>query len=529
MDTVQDASRYDAIVIGSGMGGLAAAALLARFAGRRVCVLERHSTAGGFTHTFRRPGGWEWDTGVHYVGEMTPGATPRRLMDAITGGTVAWERLPEPFDHVRYPGLEFAFGGDDARQRAELAALFPDERAAIDAYFRDVKAAARQVAGALMEPDLPAPLRRVLRTAGVLADWSRTETTGAYLERRFRDPRLRALLASVWGDYGIPPADSAFPLHALIVQHYRQGAWYPRGGSSVIARGAERVIEAAGGRVLRRHAVTRILLEDGRAVGVEATTRAAGRDRTVVVWAPLVISDAGAHNTYARLLPPDAGAQAAQRLAPFVEPCSAITVYLGLKDSPARLGLRGENVWMFDGFDHDRVMHGGDWIEAGRPPGAYLSLPSLRAGDGRPHTAEIIAFVPADGFARWRDRPWRDRGDDYEAVKNRIADALVGVVERHHPGFSDLVAFREVSTPLSIEHFMDSPRGAPYGLPGTAERYRRLGLLGVRTAVPGVLLTGADAFVPGVVGAAFAGAAAAGAAIGRLGFLRLMGKILRGQ
>ena len=65
---------WDAIVVGSGIGGLAAAALLARHGKRRVLVLERHYTAGGFTHVFHRPG-YEWDVGVHYVGDSSPGAS----------------------------------------------------------------------------------------------------------------------------------------------------------------------------------------------------------------------------------------------------------------------------------------------------------------------------------------------------------------------------------------------------------------------------------------------------------------------
>ncbi|RMF72996.1 MAG: FAD-dependent oxidoreductase, partial [Acidobacteria bacterium] len=81
--------RFDAIVIGSGIGGLSAAALLARHAGRRVLVLERHYTAGGFTHTFARPG-YEWDVGVHYVGQTRPGTLLRRAFDAITDGSLEW-------------------------------------------------------------------------------------------------------------------------------------------------------------------------------------------------------------------------------------------------------------------------------------------------------------------------------------------------------------------------------------------------------------------------------------------------------
>src|ERR1700752_5484840 len=81
---------FDAIVVGSGMGALAFASIMAKLRKWRVLILERHFKIGGFTHTFSRPGGWTWDVGVHYVGEMGEGMTGRRLFDLITGCGVDW-------------------------------------------------------------------------------------------------------------------------------------------------------------------------------------------------------------------------------------------------------------------------------------------------------------------------------------------------------------------------------------------------------------------------------------------------------
>jgi phytoene dehydrogenase-like protein len=85
-----DGGSYDAIVIGSGMGALTFASIMGKLRKWRVLVLERHFKIGGFTHTFSRPGGWTWDVGVHYVGEMGEGMTGRRLFDFITDGGVDW-------------------------------------------------------------------------------------------------------------------------------------------------------------------------------------------------------------------------------------------------------------------------------------------------------------------------------------------------------------------------------------------------------------------------------------------------------
>src|SRR6202035_3241759 len=89
------------------------------------------------------------------------------------------------------------------------------------------------------------------------------QTTQQYLESHIRDPRLRAVLASQWADYGLPPGRSAFVAHAVIVNHYLNGAWYPAGGAGEIPKAASAVIQAAGGELLPGHEVTKIILEDG--------------------------------------------------------------------------------------------------------------------------------------------------------------------------------------------------------------------------------------------------------------------------
>ncbi len=518
---------YDVLVIGSGIGGLSAASLLAGLYGRRVCVLERHSTLGGFTHSFRRPGGWEWDVGLHYVGDMAPTAVPRRLMDRITGGAVTWQRLPEPFERLHFPGFDFAVQGCPEAFGADLIRAFPAEREAIGAYLRDVRLEARRLQRRAGLNGVPARVVRGLTRLGVLADLSRGETTAESLARRFGDPRLRAVLAAQWADIGLPPGESPFSLHALIADHYLHGGWYPKGGAAGLAQGAAAVIEAAGGSVRTRHTVGRILLEGGRAVGVEAATRRGGRDHGVTLRAGTVISDAGALNTFARLLPPEIGAREAGRMEPFAARLSAVQIFLGLSASPESLGFTGGNVWFFDGTDHD-ALAGRDWPLSGRPGCALLSFPTMRGGDARHHTAELVAPVPTAAFDGWRDRPWQKRGPDYEALKTRIAEDLMAMVEQRYPGFAQRVAVCEVATPLTVEHFAASPKGAIYGLPCTADRFARVGVMGVQTPIPGLLLTGAEALFPGIVGAARAGAAAAGATLGPLGFLRVMAALRPG-
>jgi all-trans-retinol 13,14-reductase len=113
---------WDCIVIGSGIGGLVAAAVLARSKGLRVLVLERHYVAGGFTHEFRRKGGLRWDVGVHYVGDLAPGTPGRTLFDYASAGKLDWQPMAEPFERFVYPGFDFEVFGDPGRYRSDLCA-----------------------------------------------------------------------------------------------------------------------------------------------------------------------------------------------------------------------------------------------------------------------------------------------------------------------------------------------------------------------------------------------------------------------
>src|SRR5580658_8399826 len=133
--------EVDAIVIGSGIGALAFASIMAKLRTWRVLVLESHFKIGGFTHTFTRPGGWSWDVGLHYVGEMGEGMTGRRLFDFITDCEVKWNPMPDVYDVFVYPALQVSARKGEANFRRVLIDAFPGERASIEQYFRDLKSA----------------------------------------------------------------------------------------------------------------------------------------------------------------------------------------------------------------------------------------------------------------------------------------------------------------------------------------------------------------------------------------------------
>ena len=234
-----------------------------------------------------------------------------------------------------------------------------------------------------------------------------------------------------------------------------------------------------------------------------------------------IVSDAGACTTFCDLLPQSVPISFRADLERVTDGHGFVTLYLAFKESPATLGFRGENHWIYDGYDHDALFKRHGAVLEGRPSGCYLSFQSLKDPEATAHTAEIIAFLDYASVERWKNQPWHKRGEDYDQLKHRVAEGLLDFVDRRYPGFKGLVDYCEVSTPLTVEHFTGHRRGSVYGIPATPERFR-LPYLGVSTPVRNLYLTGADVASLGIMGAMMGGVATTARLLGSLGFFRIV-------
>lgn len=502
--TLED--RWDAIVIGSGIGGLSVAALLSKYAGKRVLVLERHYTAGGYTHSFKRPG-YAWDVGVHYVGEMQdPASATRAVFDHLTEGQLAWHAMPDVYDRVRIANRTFDFPKGKDNLRASLKQAFPGEAPAIDRYFRAVDAAGKASRFYFAEKAVPRPI--AMLAGGLLrrsfVRWA-SRTTLEVLREFTGNQELVGVLTAQWGDYGLPPAQSSFGIHAIIASHYFEGGSYPVGGAARIAETIAPLIERNGGKIVISAEVTEILIENGAAVGVKM---ADGRE----FRSGLVVSDAGARNTFERLASsPQASCCRAMReqLRKLPPSLAHVSLYVGLKQSAAEAGLNGTNLWIAPTPDHDanlaRFLQ-----DSSQPfPMLFISFPSAKDPEfekkhpGRA-TIEVVALAPYDWFERYQDSTWKKRADEYNTLKGFLRQRLIQELERAVPSVAGKIDWAELSTPLTTRHFMNYSRGEAYGLAATPERFTTRALA-PRTSVRNLYLTGQDVSSLGVVGAMMGG------------------------
>lgn len=567
--------EIDYVVIGSGIGSLYCAGLLAR-AGYRVVVLEQHYVTGGCTHSFEDKG-YEFDTGLHYVGRIEK---YKLLLDLVSapGHEVEWAKMGSEADGYAYDQIKirgqppFWFRAGEAAFINGLATRFPSERRAIEQYAALVQKVNKSADLYFYAKLFPRPLQWLITTflcGEYFAYASRTALD--VVSSLTANEQLRALLCSQFGNYGLPPNQSSFLIQAGIAAHYMGGGYYPIGGPQTISRAIIPTIEAAGGRVFVRAAVGAILIEGGRAVGV--SMRDGGEVR--VRRGGGVISGAGAVVTE-RLVPlahrPLLGYAPMIRLVP--PSISHVYAFIGLEGTTESLGLHAANTWVLpasragaqdgahdgahdgchfegvgvsDGGLSARRAHGsvGVDVEPAEVPEAavdpwaslgdddddllmFMSFPSARdpsAAARRPNrsTACVITTAYAESFARFYDRQagnskganqsLKRRDAEYERLKQRLQAKLLKGLCAHYPKCEGRVKHVDVATPLTNMYYLG--RADSYGLEHTPAHYDgALTQLRPRTDIRGLYVTGQDVGTVGIVGALNGGILTAHACLG---------------
>ncbi|MHA6761116.1 phytoene desaturase family protein [Streptacidiphilus sp. PAMC 29251] len=508
-------TAYDAVIVGGGMGGLVCAAYLA-VAGRRVLLAEQHDVVGGNSQVFRRRRRYEFDVGVHYLGDCGPGGMIPAILSGLgAAGRISFRPMdPDGFDRLLLPGLSVDVPTGWDRYTDRLTAALPAEAAGITRCTAVIRAAADDLRKRLTGQWQPAPAaeRELLLQSSC--------TLGQLFTRCGLSSRAATLLAAQSGNYGSPPSSTPVSVHAAMLDHYLRGAAYPVGGGQMLPATLVEVIEAHGGTVRTRCPVERIEVgQDHRVQGVLLADGASVR-------APVVVSNADYRHTVLTLCQPGVfPASVASRTEAASSRAAVAVVYVAL-DRP--LQLPNANLWCWNGDDIERSyaqaltpgLPRQRMAENDRVPFAFLSFASLKDPDSRTvcppghSNFQVMTLVPPDSG---QELGGYRRGADYLAAKARITTAMLDTAEQAIGPFRDRITHQESATALTNRRYIGGSSGSPYGFAAWGGAGRRPD---VRTSVEGLYVTGANTrHQSGIAGTAVSGITAAGHILGRPGLL----------
>lgn len=455
----------DVVVVGSGMGGLTAGALLARF-GLDVLVVERGDTPGGYTHAFKR-GDYMFDAAVRWTGD-------REIYDYVLSYLGVDDRcelidLPQ-FYRACYPDLTVDVPrGIDAAVDA-LANTVPAVAPAVRAVLALCQQTHREA------HDLPPRLGLVELDAAV-AQFptlfaNLRATVDEVFDRTLQDQRARAAITAPWPFVGSPPHRLQFATFAQFLFSHAPGVVYCRGSFQRLVDALVAGLRDHGGELRLDTAVEQILVEDGRATGV---TLAGGE----TVRARAVVSNADAHLTFEHLvgvdrLPPRF-VRTLGRLRPSL---SAFNLYVATDlDLADMLGPDTHEIFL-----HDSIDHRANWerILEGVPASMFVTVPTLADPSVAPPGEHIVSATAPLPY---------DIGVDWAQVKDRYATDVGARLERIIPGFRDHVTYQEVATPVTLERYTLNHEGSYLGWELTPDQAVS-GRPRQRTPVEGLYLSG---------------------------------------
>jgi phytoene dehydrogenase-like protein len=500
-------NHFDTIIIGSGVGGLATAICLAR-AGQKVLVLEKHYVPGGWSHSFTL-NGQRFSPGVHYVGFINEGQSTNMLYRGlgIANDMVFFRMNVDAYEHCVIDNEIINIPAGIENLNKALSDRFPNESKNIRKYLTLVQRVAYELQ---LIPKLKGWWQKItvpFRTKhfGKYALFPLKKVIGWHI----KDPLLKAVLNIQCGDHGLPPKTACFPVHCSVMNHYFDGGFYPMGGGGGIVKAMTNGVKRNGGEIRVKQDVTKILIENKKAIGVELIN---GEQ----IFANTIVSNADPSVTYLNLIGKENLSSALlKKLDNTKYSVTSLILFLTLDIDVTKFGIDSGNFWLMkdenDDANFDDLMNNN--IDEGDSfPAVFLSCTTIKdpvSFNGRYHNFEVVTYVNYDKMDRFNNLT-DYHNEEYSIFKDKVINKLMNNIEKLIPDSKKYIVQAELGTPKTNQFYVNSTRGNVYGTEKTLNQVGPFSFKN-KSEIENLYLCGSSTLSHGVGGATHSGVAAAAA------------------
>jgi phytoene dehydrogenase-like protein len=492
--------KYDVVIIGSGLGGLVSALIMAK-EGKSVCVLEKNQQYGGNLQTFSR-NKTIFDTGVHYIGGLSEGQNLYqyfKFLDIIDD--IELKKLDEDgFDIITFDDDETEYKHAQGYENFinTLLSQFPKEEEAIRTYCDKLKETCDKF-----------PLYNLKLGKAYYEDTEVFELVAKeYIDSITTNEKLRAVLAGSNLLYAGEADRTPFYVHALSVNSYIESAYRCVNGGSQITKALLKKLKGAGGEAYKRHEVVDFTVENGE---VTSVTTSNGK----VIKGELFISNVEPKHTIKMVGHENFRKSYVSRIEDIESTMAAFTLYLVLK--PGTFKYLNHNYYHYK--SHEDVWGAYNYTEAEWPKTYMVSMGVKKDGDEYGDNLAAMTYMNFDEMKPWLNTfntaaDKNERGQTYEEFKREKEEQFIVELEKKFPNIRSCIEAVYSSTPLSYRDYIGSNRGSMYGYVKDANNALK-SFVSARTKIKNLYFTGQSLNMHGILGVTISGVVTCATILGR--------------